>query len=89
METLWSIKSDHNKNVLIEYTSQIKKGKLKLVLIHPDDTIKTIFEGDGESTVNVPVKKGNNRIKIIGKNTTGEIDFKIQSSENLRIIPRN
>jgi len=88
METLWAIKSDYDTNILIEYTSQIKKGKLKLVLIHPDDTIETIFNGSGENTVNVPVKKGNNRIKIVGKNATGEINFKLQTSEELRVIPR-
>jgi hypothetical protein len=89
METLWAIKSDYNTNVRIEYSSQVKKGQLKLVIIHPDDTIKTIFEGSGANTVNVPVKKGTNRIKIVGKNATGEIDFTIQTSKDLRVVPRN
>ena len=89
METLWAIKSDYDTNILIEYASQIEKGKLKLVLIHPDDTIKTIFKGSGENIVNIPVKKGTNRIKIVGKNATGKIDFEIQTSEEIRVIPRN
>lgn len=89
METLWAIKSDYDTDVLVEYSSQIEKGKLKLVLIHPDHSIETIFEGSGENTVNVPVKTGTNRLKIVGKNATGKIDFKIQTSEEIRVIPRN
>jgi uncharacterized protein YxeA len=89
METLWEIKSDHKTSILVDYFSQIEKGKLKLVIIQPDDSVQTIFEGSGEEKVEVLLKKGSNRIKVVGKNAKGEINFKILASDDLRVIPRN
>jgi uncharacterized protein YxeA len=89
METLWEIKSDNESSILVDYFSQIQKGKLKLVIIQPDDSVQTIFEGSGEEKVEVLLKKGSNRIKVVGKNAKGEINFKILASDDLRVIPRN
>jgi len=57
METLWEIKSDDETSILVDYFSQVKKGKLKLVIIQPDDIVQTIFEGSGEDKVKVSLKK--------------------------------
>lgn len=89
METLWEIKSENEANIIVDYTSNIKKGKLKLVIIQSDDTVQTIFEGSGEDKAKVSLKKGRNRIKVVGKNAKGEINFKILPSDDIRVIPRN
>ncbi len=89
METLWEIKSDDETSILVDYFSQVKKGKLKLVIIQPDDIVQTIFEGSGEDKVKVSLKKERNRIKVVGKNAKGEINFRILALDDIRVIPRN
>jgi len=60
-----------------------------LGIIQPDDIVQTIFEGSGEDKVKVSLKKERNRIKVVGKNAKGEINFRILALDDIRVIPRN
>lgn len=89
METLWTIKSEKQDSIEIEYSSDIKTGDLKLVMIYPNDDVKNIFEGSGKNKVKVPIQSGKNRIKIVGRQAKGTIDFTILAKNGIKAIPRN
>lgn len=86
-DTLWKYNADNDKNLQMEYTFQVTSGKAKLILVNPDDTIITLAEQAGadgselsapaESIVELDLKKGVNRIKIVcEKGATFSLSFK-------------
>lgn len=89
VETLWTIKSDINTNIDIDYSSNIDSGDLKLVMVSPEDNIIKIFEGSDNGTISVPIIKGKNRIRIVGRDAKGSITIEILADENLKIHSKN
>ena len=82
MDTIWTYKAseDMERNVLI--TFRVESGKAKLVLISPDDTVKTIVEATEESgaveevEVTLSLEEGSNRIKLVGiEDTSVELEM--------------
>lgn len=45
-ETLWNYSANSDMNLNMYYTFQVTKGKAKLILVNPDDTIITLTEQD-------------------------------------------
>ncbi|MDI9216471.1 MULTISPECIES: hypothetical protein [Clostridium] len=84
MDTIWQVISNHDAEIHIKYNSNIESGKFKVVLIDSDNNITNILEQSqlGDSTYSV--KKGINRIKIVGSRTTGNLkmDISIRKDEN-------
>ncbi|WP_032122963.1 hypothetical protein [Clostridium amazonitimonense] len=70
--TIWTYESDEDFDLQIPYTLSVKSGKAKIVLISPDNTVVTLVENtakanvEGKTTITAPIKKGTNRIKLIG-----------------------
>ncbi|GKX65854.1 50S ribosomal protein L7ae [Inconstantimicrobium mannanitabidum] len=70
--TIWTYESDSDIDLKVPYILSVKSGKAKIVLISPDNTVVTLVENTNKATMNettsftVPIKKGNNRIKIVG-----------------------
>lgn len=84
MDTVWSYESEEDKLLDITYLINVTSGKLKLVLISPDNSVTNIIEQTEKSdmtnsaTNNLDIKKGLNRIKIVGdKDTVADLDIKI------------
>ena len=73
MDTIWAIDSNEDSDIEISYLLSVSKGKAKLVLIKPNGELETIVESDKEMKedsnieTTISVKKGKNRIKLVGK----------------------
>ena len=73
--TVWHYDAQKDSDIELNYLLSVTKGgKAKLVLITPDNEVITLVENT-DNTVNtemqsqtVSIKKGNNRIKIVGSN---------------------
>lgn len=84
MDTIWTYESEEDRNLDMTYLLNVETGKVKLVLISPDNSITNIIERTNESeitnyaTSTIQIKKGLNRIKIVaGKKSSGEFDIKM------------
>lgn len=88
METLYDVKSYKDTQFEVKYSSEVNKGDFKAVLIHPDDSITTIFEGSGEDTVNIDLPEGEYRIKVVGRNAKGDMILKPIENENVSVERR-
>ncbi|WP_425448861.1 hypothetical protein [Dethiothermospora halolimnae] len=83
MGTIWKYQSDDDINLEVPYKFSVQKGKAKLVLISPDDTIVNLIEITNsssekkEKSLTLPIKKGLNRMKVVGHDKAS-IDMEIQ-----------
>lgn len=71
--TVWSYESSKDEELVIPYTLDLISGKAKLVLISPDNSVVNLIENTeeevdcgGETTIKISLKRGINRIKLIG-----------------------
>jgi len=70
--TIWNYESSSDIDLKVPYILSVKSGKAKIVLISPDNTVINLVENTDKSTMKgtasltVPIKKGNNRIKVVG-----------------------
>ncbi|AEB76386.1 hypothetical protein [Clostridium botulinum] len=84
--TIWEYKSDKNLNLEISYILSVKCGKAKIVLISSDNKVITIVQNtdrliqENKMNVNIPIKKGINRIKVVGYHKA-DIDMELQIKE--------
>lgn len=71
-ETLWTKSYKEACEVTFDVSFVLSEGKAKVVHIDEDETVITVMECTSDTcssefvTVNVPMKKGKNRIKIVG-----------------------
>lgn len=84
MDTVWTYNSDDDLDINVTYMFKVTNGKVKLVLIYPDDSIETIVETTKYSDVvdnktsTLHLKKGTNRMKIVAaENTCFEFDINV------------
>lgn len=86
MDTIWTYDAPEDASIEITYLVKVHDGKMKLVLIAPDDTLTTIAEITTESSmeeaesVTLELEKGENRIKLVGGKDT-KLDMEIFISE--------
>lgn len=84
-ETLWTKTLEDNKDIEIEIKLSLSKGTAKVVHIDEDGGVLTILEctednsADGYVAKTVSLKKGLNRIKIVGYGCR-DIDLELLSS---------
>lgn len=70
--TIWTYESSSDINLKVPYLLSVKSGKAKIVLISPDNTIVNLVENTdkatmkGTTSLTLPIKKGENRIKLVG-----------------------
>lgn len=83
--TIWRYESSEDFDLQVPYTLSVKSGKAKIVLIVPDNTVVTLIENtdqatiEGTTTLTVPIKKGTNRIKVVGyKKSDIDIELHIE-----------
>lgn len=82
MQTIWTFDSEQDTEIDMNYLFKVSKGKAKLVLISPDETLTTLLETTKNSDVkdyavnHISVKKGLNRIKLVAANNA-KIEFDI------------
>lgn len=96
MDTIWTYESEEDRNLDMTYLLNVETGKVKLVLISPDNSITNIIERTNESeitnyaTSTIQIKKGLNRIKIVaGKKSSGEFDIKMPYGKFMELGAEN
>ncbi|EHI97276.1 putative lipoprotein [Clostridium sp. DL-VIII] len=84
MDTLWTYESDEDRELDMTYLISVTSGKLKLVLISPDNSVTNIIERTNQLNMSnydintLHIKKGLNRIKLVaGKDTSAQLDITI------------
>ncbi len=77
-KTLWRYTAEKDGDVTFSYSLSVDKGaKAKLVLISPDGGVTVLLENTDNAVAGeiqsqtISVKKGKNRIKIVGYEETG------------------
>lgn len=85
METLWRIESDGQFYLNLAYNLELEKGRLKLVLIDPDNSVTTIVEGSHKGHQSIPLKEGRYRIKIVGDSGKGQVFLRLEETQGIRI----
>lgn len=82
--TIWRYSSDEQVDLQVPYNLIVKSGKAKLILITPDNEVKTLVENTSkspvkdEATFTLPIEKGLNRIKLVGsKKANIQVQLKI------------
>lgn len=88
MDTVWTYQAEEDMELEMTYLLNITKGKMKFVLISPDDSITNIVEMTKDSPVkdyavsNLKIKKGKNRIKLVGGvDTSSSFEIKIPEGD--------
>lgn len=69
--TMLCVYASEETEIPVEYEAYQKNGSVKLVVIGPDDKVTVIAENTVDLTTKVTLKKGRNRIKLVGKD--GEV----------------
>lgn len=88
MDTVWTYDAAEDISAELSYFVSVYNGKMKLVLIAPDDSLTTIAEITPETKLEdslnytINLKKGKNRIKVVaGKDTKLDIELSIPIGE--------
>ena len=85
-ETLWKKTVRQNKDIEIEVDFSLSKGQAKIVYIDSKDNVTTVIEcqpetsTDGFVTKTLSLKRGKNRLKIVGYDCE-DIDLKMIYTE--------
>lgn len=81
-ETLWTETLEDNQNIVIDFSFSLTKGQAKIVHIDGEENVTTVIEcspessTDGVVTKTVFLKRGQNRLKIVGYDCE-DIDLKM------------
>lgn len=88
MDTVWRYEADEEKEVTMSWKLNVSSGKAKFVLIDPDGELTTLAEclageeGEQSSSGTFEIKKGENRVKLIGaEDTSLEYEFTADEGE--------
>lgn len=90
MGGIWELDAKETTDVTITCKIKVSSGKVKLVLIAPDNTLTTLMEykadstGNEEASKSFQVEKGKNRIKIVGAKETAA-EYKISADKGKMI----
>lgn len=84
--TIWTYESSSDIDLKVPYSLSVNRGKAKIVLISPDNTVVDLIEStdksavEGATSITIPIKKGNNRIKVVGYKKA-DIDIELHIKE--------
>ncbi len=77
-ETIWTIESEGNSEVIIKYDSKVESGDFKGVLINPQKHIEDILVGTESGEKTIKLTEGKYRFKFVGDKAKGEIEISIK-----------
>lgn len=84
IDTIWDYDASEDEELTMDCNLNVFRGKAKVILIHPDNSLETIIEmtenseESGEIICPLSLMKGKNRLKIVaGEDTEFEIDIQI------------
>lgn len=84
MDTIWSYEATEDMELEMKYLLNATKGKVKLVLISPDNSLTNVIERSDKATFTdyatstMQIKKGKNKLKMVaGKDCKVKFDITI------------
>ncbi|MCX7695792.1 MAG: hypothetical protein N2Z71_08830 [Caloramator sp.] len=89
METIYFIEANNNSKIKIEFSSSVKKGNFKVVLVDPSNNITKILEGTQKGSIEIDVIKGRNRIKLVGRDAGGEVRLSLYPADDVEITSKS
>lgn len=75
METIWTLTAATESLAAFEYTSNVKSGDFKVVLIDPEDRVSVLVNGSMDGSQSFRLSPGEYRVKVVGRKTDGQIKF--------------
>lgn len=86
-DTIWILKSKENGEITVNYDSTVNSGDFKVVLAYPDTKeVENILEGTKQGNQTIQLKKGECRLKLVGRNAEGSLKISITGNKNLESI---
>lgn len=86
-DTIWYIESNGDNSISLDYNVELIKGRLKLVIISPENKIIKSINKTGSYDINLI--EGTSRVKIVGDNAKGTINTSIKYENNIVIKSNN
>lgn len=90
-DVLWEMEVDRDCIMSGNYDIVISKGNFKIISVSSPAEITKVWEmevGDNYGNLSIPLKKGMNRIKIVGKQARGTMKLRLNpSGDGVKIIP--
>lgn len=87
-DIIWMLNAKNNAKLVLDFDCKISKGKFKIVLIGPDNTVEKISEQPSKGSQTINLKEGLNKVAMVGYNAGGDIAIRIQSMENAELTPK-
>ncbi|MCT4584007.1 MAG: hypothetical protein N4A54_03695 [Peptostreptococcaceae bacterium] len=81
MDTIFNIECKENETLHYDFDLDLKEGDFKVVLIDPDDKVIKLVDKTGKNNSDYKTKKGNYRIKFVGRDASAKITFSIKKKE--------
>ncbi|HHX69936.1 MAG: hypothetical protein WAO56_12725 [Miniphocaeibacter sp.] len=85
LDTIFTIKSDGDNTIKIKSNINVNNDDFKVVLVNSNKEVITLTEGNFEGEVELPLKSGRNKVKIVSKGSKGEISLEVEENENISI----
>lgn len=86
-DTIWILESKEDGEITVNYDSTINNGEFKVVLAYPDKKeVENILEGTEQGKKTIKLKKGECRLKLVGKNADGDLKISLTETKNIEKI---
>ena len=70
-DTVWTLEAETKTVISINLSTDLEKGKFKVLLVTSNDNIEIILEGEGTKDETIEIDAGTSRIIIVGENASG------------------
>jgi len=78
----WSITSNGNGSISIDYELNINKGRFKCVLVNPLGEVTIIFDETSTQKTTINLLEGKSIIKFVGDDAGFQLKIKMSTNEN-------
>ncbi len=85
MQTVWEVNAEEEGLLKVNYDCQLKRGKLKVVVITPELDVMHLFEQCGKGSREITLSEGKYVVRIVGKNANGKVSMQLEHGENVSI----
>ena len=70
-DTVWMLESETKTDISINLSTDLEKGKFKVLLVTSNDDIEILLEGEGTKNETIEIEAGTSRIIIVGDDASG------------------
>lgn len=85
IDTIYQINAADGASMNLKFSSQVNKGKFKLVLIDPNKKVQVVEEGSKNGSKKVDLNNGKYYVRIVGKAASGKINVSVEDVKNVSV----